>query len=378
MTRLDYSILWVLVALLVSALTTGCAVFVPPPTPTPTPTVLPTATRTTVPTSAPRVTPSRANVAQAPIRTGTTSPAATVPPSATPTITLTPTRTRTPTITPTSTQAPPPTGRAARLDVTMRSASLGMDQKLRVYLPPSYYDSQRRYPVMYLLHGYGGPYNEWERWGLLDALDPAIRSGIAQPMIVVMPNGLMAQNIPSYFFNHAPTAGGAKWGDYIWKDVVAYVDANYRTLPQRESRAIGGISLGGQGALTLGMTHPEVFKVVGAHSPSFRGPTGWTDLPDAFFGTWEYYNQYDPYWLVQNTTTARELLIGIDVGTDDHNWRECDPGKRCINTFHQLLVEKGIEHDWQDKWTGGHDGITYWSPHMGEYINWYSRKLVGQ
>jgi len=359
---------------LVAAQMIGCAVFAPTPTPLPTATFVPTATATwtRTPTHAP------VDIAQVPTRTQTSTPTWTRLPSVTPTIALTPTRTRTPTITPTSTKAPPPTGRAARLDVTIKSASLGMDQKMRVYLPPGYYDSQRRYPVMYMLHGYGGPYNEWERWGLLDVMEQAIRNGSAQPMIVVMPNGITPQNFPSYFFNHAPAAGGTKWGDYIWKDVVAYTDANYRTLPQRESRAVGGLSLGGQGALTLGLTHPEVFRVVGAHSPSFRGPSGWTDPPDVFFGTWEYYSQYDPYWLVQNKKTAHELLIGIDVGSDDHNWRDCDPGKRCVMTFHQLLVDQGIAHDWQDKWSGGHDGITYWAPHLGEYVNWYSTKLIGQ
>ena len=358
----------------ISALTAGCAVFVA--TPTSTPMLTATATQRATVTLTPA--PVQSNVIAAPARAETHTPTLTPLPSATPTITLTPTRTRTPTVTPTSTKAPPPTGRSARTDVMMRSASLGLDQKLRVYLPPGYYDSQRRYPVMYMLHGYGGPYNEWERWGLLDTLEMAIRNGSAQPMIVVMPNGMTPQNVPSYFFNHAPSAGGAKWGDYIWKDVVSYIDANYRTLPQRESRAVGGISLGGQGALTLGLTHPEVFRVVGAHSPSLRGPTGWTDLPDAYFGTWDYYNQYDPYWLVQNKETARELLLGIDIGANDQNWRECDPGKRCVMTFHALLVQRGIVHDWQDQWGGAHDGISYWSPHMGEYVNWYASKLIGQ
>lgn len=249
---------------------------------------------------------------------------------------------------------------------------------MRIYLPPGYYDSQRRYPVMYMLHGYGGPYNELEKWGMLDDAESMIRNGTVQPMIIVMPNGFTPQNVPSYFFNHAPTSGGAKWGDYIWNDVVTYIDANYRTLAKRESRAIGGISLGGQGALTLGLTHPEVFKVVGAHSPSFRGASGWNELPDAYFGTTEYYNQYDPFWLVQNTDTWKQLSIEIDVGSDDSNWRTCKPDQRCIETFHALLVAKNIPHDFQDKWPGAHEGSTYWSRHMTDYLSWYSAKLAGQ
>jgi enterochelin esterase-like enzyme len=255
---------------------------------------------------------------------------------------------------------------------------LGEDRRILIYLPPGYDDSpQRRYPVMYMLHGYGGytqPVPEWEEWGLKDQAESLTLSGQIQPMIVVQPDGFMPDGQPSYFFNHAPASDGKRWGDYVWQDVVNYTDTNYRTLPRRESRAVGGFSLGGQAALSLSLLHPEIFKVVGAHSPSFRSADG--SIP--FFGDWNYYNQYDPFWLVQNTDTARQLAIWIDVGADDDKWRNCSPDQKCIESFHALLVARGIPHDWHDDWPGKHEGPSYWSVHVSDYLVWYASKLVGQ
>ncbi len=232
-----------------------------------------------------------------------------------------------------------------------------------IYVPPGYYDSQRRYPVLYMLHGYGGPYTEWEKWGLLANIDPMIRQGEIPPMIAVMPEGEH-----SYWFNHAnvPGSDGKPWGDYVWKDVVGYVDANYRTLPRRESRAIGGLSSGGQGALMLGLTHPEVFNVVGAHSPSLREADGSL----LYFGDQLYFNKYDPIWLVKNTKTALQLTIWMDDGEQDDVW-----GREIVR-FHTLLNQLSIPHEW-NTWPGTHQG-TYWAPHVPDYLNWYGSKLVGQ
>ncbi|MBI3740785.1 MAG: hypothetical protein HY257_03375, partial [Chloroflexi bacterium] len=164
------------------------------------------------------------------------------------------------------------------MDTKFKSAALNEDRRIIVELPPGYNDStQRRYPILILLHGYGGckdPDPEWEDWGIIDDLTLLITQGTIQPMIVALPDGFMADCQPSYWFNHGPGTDGKKWGDYVSSDVVNFLDANYRTVKKKESRAIGGYSLGGQGALELSLLHPDIFKVVGAHSPSFRGADG--------------------------------------------------------------------------------------------------------
>jgi enterochelin esterase-like enzyme len=358
----------------------GCAGLANNPTPTPTnvdialvepsatsmPTFTPTNSATPTPTSTPSLTP---------------TPSSTPTHTATATRTATPTKTHTPTPAHTLTPYPIPSGNITRIDATFHSASLGLDREVIIYLPPGYnVTTQRRYPVLYLLHGWGGfdlkHTTEWEGWGLQQGVQDAIVKGISQPMIVVQPLAYLP-NPPyecSLFFNHGPGTDGKPWGDYIWKDVVNYIDSTYRTLPRRESRAIGGYSFGGQGALSLGLIHPEIFKVIGGHSPSFRQADGSID----FMNDPNWFNQFDPVWLVQNKDTTKQLSIWLDVATGDDKVRNCGAGSdHCVEAFHALLVSKGIVHAWQDQWPGPHEG-SYWQGHLPDYMTWYSSQLIGE
>jgi len=154
-----------LIGLSALALAVGCSIISPTPTPVPTP----TATLTPLPTITPTYGP-------------------TPTPSLTPTITATPTRTDTPTITltptPTATPTPwpRPTGRITRVDTRFRSAILQEDRRILIYLPPGYTaQTQRRYPVLYMLHGYGGANlantTELEQWGLQTNAEAMMLSG---------------------------------------------------------------------------------------------------------------------------------------------------------------------------------------------------------
>lgn len=268
-----------------------------------------------------------------------------------------------PTLTPTAPQTPARSGAGTLVDTTFQSALLNRVEPILVYLPPGYATSNQRYPTLYMLGGFAGNYREWYYYRICDVLERLSRAGKIQPMIVVMPDGGSA-----YWFNHAqvPDSDGLPWGDYIWQDVVTFADQTFRTLPERASRAIGGLSAGGQGALMLGLTHPEVFSIVGAHSPSLRGADGSL----AFFGSREYFKQYDPQWLIENTQTWRQLTIWIDVGHEDTQWGG------VIVPFHQWLDTLGVPHQFTDAWHGVHED-SYWREHLADYLVWYSSKLAG-
>ncbi len=143
------------------------------------------------------------------------------------------------------------------------------DQEVHIYLPPSYgKHPERRYPVLYLLHGFlSSPRDSTtpspNAPPVQEQMDKLVEQGAIQEFIVVIPNG--HNRYGGAFYMNSPVTGG--WEDYIVKDLVASVDSTYRTLARAESRGIAGHSMGGFGALRLAMRHPDVFGAVYAMSP---------------------------------------------------------------------------------------------------------------
>jgi len=141
-------------------------------------------------------------------------------------------------------------------------------RRIPVYLPPSYATATlRRYPTIYWLPGFTGTslsalnYDPWLP-SLPEAMDRAIAAGAPEAILVIVDG--FTRFGGSQYLN---SAANGRYEDYVVHDVVAYIDARYRTLPQAASRGIAGHSSGGYGALVLGMRHPETFGAISAHSP---------------------------------------------------------------------------------------------------------------
>ncbi|HEX8359732.1 MAG TPA: alpha/beta hydrolase, partial [Longimicrobium sp.] len=145
-----------------------------------------------------------------------------------------------------------------------------------VYLPPGYATSSRRYPVLYVLHGFDATLQAFEtgRLPVRTIMDSLIAAGRARPMIVVVPNARNAYG--GAFYTNSPVAGN--WEDFVVRELVAHVDRRYRTRPRAASRGIDGHSMGGYGALRLAARHPDVFGAVYAASPCCFGPRVMDDL----------------------------------------------------------------------------------------------------
>lgn len=143
------------------------------------------------------------------------------------------------------------------------------DRNVTIYLPPGYDENAgQRYPVLYLLHGYTATNQMWKGTQYVAGLnigrvaDGLIAEGQIQPMILVMPDG--ENTYWGSWYANSPVIGN--WEDFVTRDLVAYVDNAYRTLPQPASRGIVGHSMGGHGAMKLAIKHPEVYSVVYAMS----------------------------------------------------------------------------------------------------------------
>lgn len=238
------------------------------------------------------------------------------------------------------------------------SPALDRDMPYYIYLPPEYGSAARRYPVLYMLHGGSADRDEWPAYGLIDAVDRLIAAKEIRPMIVVLPQGDY-----SYWVNWPD--GGPRWGDYVARDLVRHVDATYRTIPRPGRRAIGGLSMGGAGALQLAFNYPGVFRGVGAHSPALYPDDG--SLP--ILGTGEEFARRDPVLLAGTARGLERLDIQIDIGEEDYFV------ERAVQ-LHEALLQRGVDHRWLLQ-PGGHEG-EYWERNLLQYLRFYDEVLNGR
>jgi enterochelin esterase-like enzyme len=211
-----------------------------------------------------------------------------------------------------------------------------------VYLPPCYDEqADQRYPVLYLLNGQPfsrDPYPPGEQWiriGAAEAADALIHSREAEPFIIVFPE--------DRYWN---ILQGARFGQYFLADVIPHIDANFRTLADREHRSLGGLSRGGGWAFQIGLTRPELFGSLGLHSPAILSSDR------VAFERW-----------MRELPSDLWPRLYLDVGDNDL--------ERDFNIhIEELLTYYAVPHEWRLN-NGAHDEA-YWSAHVDEYIRWYA------
>ncbi|MBN1487150.1 MAG: hypothetical protein JW981_05870 [Anaerolineae bacterium] len=271
-------------------------------------------------------------------------------PTVTPMPTWTPTPSATPTPAPTSTPTPTftPTPfvcsnlQGQTLKHKFDSEAMGEEIAYLVHLPPcydSYPDSA--FPVLYLFHGW--PMNEthWDQLGIDELADDWISRWIIGPFIIVLP-GVRSDG------RYVNSSGGpGSFEGMVVDDLIPLIDSTYRTLRDPAGRAVGGISRGGVWSLEIGLRHPDLFGIVGGHSPSLSLNY---PLP-----------QYDPFLLVEDERAGQRFYL--DAG--DGDWARAGAIR-----LRDLFIEKGVDVTYEL-----HEGAhvdELWQNGLVDYIQFYT------
>lgn len=209
-------------------------------------------------------------------------------------------------------------------------------QEYLIYLPPCYDEAvDQRYPVLYLLHGQTYAADQWIRLDAVETLDRLIRSGEAQPFIMVFP-------YDRYWY----TESGSDFGERLVEALIPHVDETYRTLPDGDQRAIGGLSRGAGWAMRLGLSRWDLFGVIGLHSLAvFQGDGSRVES-----------------WLKAIPPNSHPAIY-MDIGDNDPELGRAQQVEILLNSY-------AIPHEWH-LYSGAHTE-EYWSAHVQEYIAWYA------
>jgi enterochelin esterase-like enzyme len=237
-------------------------------------------------------------------------------------------------VTPTAEPCRDTGGIVASLSLTPTLLNYPLDA--RVYLPPCYAASDQRYPVLYLIHGLNSTENEWIDLGVVTTTDRMIGDGEIQPLIIVMPRDRLDDRLDAAFVT----------------DLIPYIDGNYRTLADREHRAIGGMSRGAGWALHLGLHYPDKFSRIGAHSPA----VWYGDENNIFEWTWHLPRDLAPQ-------------IYIDIGDNDTLYNSAA-------WLHQIFTWFKVKHTYVIQ-PGAH-AAEYWSQHLPDYLRFYTADWQGR
>ena len=255
---------------------------------------------------------------------------------------------------------------------SMISKISGKEVKYSIYLPPDYATSERRYPVVFLLHGYSDSETAWVQFGNVNqTADKAIASGDITPMIIVMPDGGV-----SWYINDFQNKN--KFQDVFIKEFIPFIDANYRTRAVKEYRAIAGLSMGGYGSLINSLKYPEMFSACAALSAAVFTDQEILDLPTQDYNRY-FSGIYGPdqlagsarlseHWknnavLYLVNTASKEQLEKVRWYIDCGDWDFLTVGNAML---HITLKNKNVYHEYRAR--DGFHNWAYWRSGIGDAL----------
>lgn len=259
---------------------------------------------------------------------------------------------------------------------TVKSEILKMDRKYAIYLPPGYDQSDRSYPVLYLLHGSGDNHTGWVQFGQVQNIaDKAINEGSAGPMIIVMPD---ADTGTRGYFNVID--GSYNYEDFFFKELIPHIEKTYRVRSEKRYRAVAGLSMGGGGTIFYALHQPDMFA---AAAPLSAATGSWnidqlkSRYKDASTSPTEkqfedYFNRHSIESIINNSSEDNLKKIKgirwyISCGDDDFLYEG-------NSDMHVLFRKNEIPHEYRVK-DGGHTW-TYWRHELPLVLEFVSKSFM--
>ncbi len=241
--------------------------------------------------------------------------------------------------------------------VACPSAALNTDVPMAVLVPPDYAISNRRYAVLTLLHGISDTFMCWLDYTNIRRYLDTLR------LIVVMP-----ECGRSFYIN---TVDGRHYEDFLVNDLIAFMDGEYPTLATPTTRGIGGLSMGGYGALMLALRHRDVWSAAFSHSGAVGAPHWVEDAPNvSVFGPMNSAKRQEhDLWRLIDAPADNFPQLHFDCGLDDFLLDE-------NRAFHHSLQARSLAHVYREH-PGGHTW-DYCDEHLPSSIDWLTRVLAGE
>ncbi len=245
-------------------------------------------------------------------------------------------------------------------DFTHNSKTMRREMSYRIIFPDQYEPNrQKRFPVIYLIHGLGGNFKNWTD---LTKIDETYSKNY--DFIIVMPDG------GNGWYSDSVNVPFDKYESYLTDEFIPLIDKRFRTLADKNGRIIAGLSMGGYGAVKFGLKYPEKFALVGSFSGAFDAPLRLKNHPQArdsinevFGGDENKARQTNDIFKILRDKNADEIkrlpFFYIDCGTEDHLFQ-------TNRDFVSLLNERNIPHEYRE--LPGVHNWDYWDSQVEEFL----------
>lgn len=249
----------------------------------------------------------------------------------------------------------------------INSKILGKNMKMLIYIPPKY--ENINLPVLYFLHGKSGNESILKELAMDKTANGLIKNHTISPFIIVCPyiansRGINSSQTYEEVQGRYDIVHKGLFEDYIVKEVIPFIDSHHKTIKNRKSRFIGGISAGGYAALHIGLNHQNVFSKIGAHMPAID--LKYEDEDECYFENKEMWLKYDPITIAKNKKIS-DLKVFLDCGNKDEGrfYMAC-------KKLYEILKSKNVNVE--NHIFKGHHNVEYIISNLEKYYKFYGGK----